>query len=138
MMRKLSTMIVLIIFILTGCLGGIENEEQNIEVQKRVEGKFEDFRKITDHIKVIKVNKVLDDTVWENVKVDMSRLPEYQFIFTFKNPDIEAKAVLYQVWFSPNKDKLEIVKGDNQYAQLTKEHSTILFEIITGDKLGHK
>lgn len=36
----------------------------------------------------------------------------------------------------PNKDKLEVVRGNDEYAQLTKENSAILFEIITGDKIG--
>ncbi|MBM7583935.1 hypothetical protein JOC86_000472 [Bacillus pakistanensis] len=61
----------------------------------------------------------------------MSRPPDYQFVFQFKNPEIAAKAVLYQVWIGPNKDKLEIDQGDNQYAQLKKDNSAILFEIIT-------
>lgn len=65
----------------------------------------------------------------------MSRPPDYQFVFQFKNPNIEVKAVLFRVWISPNKEKLEIVQGDNQYAQLTKEQSAIMFEIITGDKI---
>lgn len=115
--KFLSIMIVLILFIMTGCSAGIENEEQKIEVQKRVEGKFEDFREVTDFIQVSKVKEVLDDTVWKNAKVDMSRPPDYQFVFQFKNPEIATKAVLHQVWISPNKDKLEIVQGDNQYAQ---------------------
>lgn len=130
-------MAVLTLFIVTSYSTGIENEEQNIEVQKRVgvEVEYEDFREVTDNKKVLKAKKLLDDTDWRNAKVNMSRPPDYQFVFQFKKPKIEAKAVLYQVWISPNKDKLEVVQGDNQYAQLTKENSATLFEIIAGDKL---
>ena len=59
----------------------------------------------------------------------------YRFSFQFKNPKIEAKAVLYQMWISPNKDKVEVMMGDNQYAQLTIENAATLFEIITGETL---
>jgi hypothetical protein len=126
------------LIIITGCSNGIEKEEQIIEVQKRVgnENKYEDFRKITDPKQVLKVKEILNKTKWENEKVNMSRPPDYQFVFLFKNPDIiQEKVVLHSVWISPNKDKLEIVQGDNQYAQLTEENSANLFEIITGGKL---
>ena len=137
-LRNISLgLVTIFLIIVTGCSIGIENEEQLIEVRKRVgnENEFEDFRKITDNKKVQEVKKILNETDWENAKVSMSRPPDYQFVFQFKNPNIMAKAVLHRVWISPNKDKLEIVQGDNQYAQLTKEQSAIMFEIITGDKL---
>ncbi|WP_230130182.1 hypothetical protein [Bacillus sp. CECT 9360] len=135
--RLFFGLITIFLIIVTGCSNGIESEEQLIEVQKRVrdQNNFEDFKKVTDREQVLKVKEILNETDWEDAKVSMSRPPDYQFVFQFKNPEIEAKSVLHKVWISPNKDKLEIVQGDNQYAQLTKENSTILFEIITGDKL---
>jgi hypothetical protein len=122
--------------ILTGCSGGL-GDAQKIKVQILVgeEMEYEDLTIVTDQKQVLKVKEILMDTQWEKSKVDMIRPPDYQFVFQFKNPNIEAKAVLHQVWISPNKDKLEIVQGNTQYAQLTKESSGILFEIITGDKL---
>jgi len=137
-MRNLSLVfIVICLFVLTGCLNKIGNDEQIIEVQKRVgdNNEYEDFKVVSDNNQVLQVKEILDDTDFENAKVEMSRPPDYQFVFQFKNPEIEAKAVLFQLWISPNKDKVEMVKGENQYAQLTKENSAIMFEIITGDKL---
>lgn len=129
--------ITIFLIIVTGCSNGIDNEAQVIEVQKRVGdvNEFEDFRRIIDNDKVQKVKEILRKTDWENAKVNMSRPPDYQFIFQYKDPNIDAKAVLYTVWISPNKDKLEIIRGDDQYRQLSKEQSAIMFEIITGDKL---
>jgi len=126
------------IIIVTGCSNEIVNEEKIIKIQKRVgnENKFEDFRKVTDSKQVIKVKDILHETDWENAKVDMARPPDYRFTFQYKNSEIKAKAVGYELWVSPNKDKIEIVKGTNQYAQLSKENSAKLYEIITGDKLG--
>jgi len=136
---KLRKILLALIFlmIITGCSNGIENEEQLIEVQKRLgnEKKFADFRKIADKKKVQKVKEIINETDWKNAEVSISRPPDYQFVFQFKNPKIAAKAVLHSVWVSPNKDQLEIVRGENQYAQLSKEQSAIMFEIITGDKL---
>jgi hypothetical protein len=136
-------LITIFLILVTGCSNGIEiangkeNEKELIKVQKRVgnENKLEDLRRITDNKKVQKVKEILDETDWENAKVSMSHPPDYKFVFQFKNPNIKAKAVLHRVWISPNGDKLEIVQGENQYAQLSKEQSAIMFEIITGDKL---
>ncbi|MDF9759493.1 hypothetical protein OKW24_001266 [Peribacillus simplex] len=121
--KLLFVFIFVVIFIATGCSGGLENEEQKIDVQKRVgdENKYEDFKVVIDNEQVLKLKEILDETNWENAKVEMPCPPDYRFVFQFKNPKIEAKAVLHEVWISPNKDKLEIVQGDNQYAQLTKE-----------------
>ena len=41
----------------------------------------------------------------------MARPADYHFVFQFKNPKIEAKATLYQIWVIPNKDKIEIIAG---------------------------
>jgi len=55
--------------------------------------------------------------------------------FNLNNPKIEEKVVLYEIWISPNKDKAEVVKGDNEYVLLNEENSTDLFEILTGGRL---
>ncbi|WP_002146773.1 hypothetical protein [Bacillus cereus] len=129
--------IAICLFIVTGCLNKIGNEEQVIKVQKRVgdDKKYEDLKVVTDNNQVLQVKKILNDTHFKNEKAEMSRLPDYRFSFQFKNPKIEAKAVLYQMWISPNKDKVEVMMGDNQYAQLTIENAATLFEIITGETL---
>lgn len=135
--QNLFVSLTMILFVITGCSSGIENEEQSIEVQKRIgdENKYEDFKEITDNKKVQKVKSILDKADWENAKVDMVRPADYRFGFQFKNPEIEAKAVLYEIWISPNIDKVEVVKGDNEYVQLNEENSTVLFEILTGERL---
>ncbi|MDA1679690.1 MULTISPECIES: hypothetical protein [unclassified Bacillus cereus group] len=124
------------IFIITGCSNVLENEDQRIEVQKRIgANEYEDLKVVTDNNEVLQVKKILQDTTFENKKVEMSRPPDYQFVFQFKNPKIEAKAVLYQIWVSANKEKLEIKAGDNRYALLEGKHATTLFQIVTGEKL---
>lgn len=90
---------------------------------------------MTDNNEVMQVKKILKDTTFENKKVEMSRPPDYQFVFQFKNPKIEAKALLYQIWISPNKGKVEIISGDNRYAQLEGKNAATLFQIVTGEKL---
>ena len=129
-------MISIYIFIITGCSIGLENEEQRIEVQKNIgDNEYEDFKVVTDNNEVMQVKKILKDTTFENKKVEMSRPADYHFVFQFKNPKIEAKAVLYQIWISPNKDKVEIISGGNRYAQLDEKNAATLFRIVTGEKL---
>ncbi|PFO67561.1 hypothetical protein COJ86_21140 [Bacillus cereus] len=135
--RNWSLVIISIcIFIITGCSNVIENEDQRIEVQKRIgDNEYEDLKVVTDNNEVLQVKEILHGTTFENKKVEMSRPADYHFIFQFKNPKIEAKAVLYQIWVSADKEKLEIKSGDNQYALLEGEHAATLFQIVTGEKL---
>ncbi|MCC2336742.1 hypothetical protein OCF13_23775 [Bacillus tropicus] len=127
--------ITIVIFIVTGCSNIIGNEDQTIKVQKHVDNKYEDLKVVTDNKQVRQVKKILNDAHFENKKVEMSRPADYHFIFQFKNPKIEAKAVLYQIWISPNKDKIEIIAGNSQYVQLEGENAATLFQIVTGEKL---
>ncbi|MEY2305754.1 hypothetical protein [Bacillus tropicus] len=134
--RNLSVVfITIVIFIVTGCSNIIGNEDQTIKVQKRVNDTYEDLKVVTDNKQVRQVKKILNDAHFENKKVEMSRPADYHFIFQFKNPKIEAKAVLYQIWISPNKDKIEIIAGNSQYVQLEGENAATLFQIVTGEKL---
>ncbi|MGH0950126.1 hypothetical protein [Bacillus mycoides] len=135
--RNLTLVIVFMcIFIVTGCSNILGNEDQRIEVQKHVgDDKYEDFKIVTDNNQVLQVKKILNDIHFENKKVEMSRSADYHFVFQFENPKIKAKAVLYQIWISPNKDKVEVMAGDNRYAQLEGKNAATLFEIVTGEKL---
>ncbi|WP_010676638.1 hypothetical protein [Bacillus timonensis] len=132
--------IVLITLLLLVGSGCAKNEEQIIDVQKRVgeENNYEDFHKISDHELVQKVKEIVRDVDWEMAKVEMARPADYRFAFQFKNPNAEAKAVLYELWISPNKDKVELViEAESKYAQLNEKDSAALFEIVTGEKLSN-
>lgn len=120
-----------------GCLNVVVDEEQKIEVQQRVgdESVYEDFNEITNNDQVKKVKKILSDIEWKDAKVQMAHPPDYRFMFQFINPDLQAKAVSYNLWISPNGDLVEIVKEDNAYTKLNMEDSSILFEILTGENL---
>ncbi|AYF07267.1 MULTISPECIES: hypothetical protein [Bacillus] len=135
--RNWSLVIISIfIFIITGCSNVLENEEQRIEVQKHIgDNEYGELKVVIDNNEVLQVKKILTDTAFENKKVEMSRPADYHFIFQFKNPKIEAKAVLYQIWVSANKDKVEIISGDNRYAQLQDKNAATLFQIVTGEDL---
>jgi len=111
-------------------------ERQKIEVQKiNEEGNYEDFKEITSSKKVKRVKKILHNADWEQVKVDMGRPPDYQFIFQFINPSINAKAISYSVWINPNNNTLEVVQGDQQYVHLDEKDASILFDVLTESNL---
>ncbi|MEI5908183.1 hypothetical protein WAK64_14080 [Bacillus spongiae] len=137
-MKSFQYFIVFIAIIIGGCSNGIETEEQYIEIQKRIgdENKYEDLREITDNEQVQNVKKIVDDIVWETAKVNMVRPADYKFVFIYKNPDIQVKVVLYELWISPNNEQVELVIGAaSQYIQLGKDESAELFEILTSGKL---
>jgi hypothetical protein len=124
-------------FFITGC-SSIENEDQKIKVQKRFdnENNYKDFKELTKEKEVQKVKKILDKADWKNAKVDMVRGADYRFAFQFKNPNIEAKTVLYELWISPNNEQVELVIDiESKYVQLNKNNSIELFQILTGKKL---
>ncbi|MDQ1143815.1 hypothetical protein QE429_000642 [Bacillus sp. SORGH_AS 510] len=139
-MKKLNYLIVFIGIIslfAAGCNGVTKNEEQYIKVEKRVENedKYEDFKKITANTKVQKVKDIIENSDWENAKVSMVRPPDYRFVFQFKNPEIKAKAVLYELWISPKKDQVELViDAQSKYIQLDKKKSASLIKILTSEK----
>jgi hypothetical protein len=124
-------------FFISGC-SSIGNGEQKIKVQKRfdTENNYKDFKEITKNEDVQKVIKILDKADWENAKVDMVRRADYRFGFQFKDPNIQAKALLYELWISPNNEQVELVIDiESKYVQLNKNKSAELFEILTGKKL---
>ncbi|MDX8342456.1 hypothetical protein [Rossellomorea sp. YZS02] len=129
-----SFVTIVVVLMLAACSG----EKQNIVVEKRVsdENKYEEFNKVTDTKQVEEVRAILSDTHWTEAQVDFIRPPDYQFIYEFKNPDTEAKPVLYKMWISPKKDSLEVIQGEYDYAHLPKKESARLFEILTGESLG--
>jgi hypothetical protein len=140
MQMKRMALIILAI-LLVGCQGnvlGIGDEKQNIVVEKQVGDKdqYEEFNKVTDTKQVEEVREFLADVHWKDAQVDFIRPPDYRFVYEFKNPNIDAKPVLHQVWISPMKDELEVMQGLNEYAKLTKEDSARLFKILTGESLG--
>ncbi|MFI8575423.1 hypothetical protein ACIGEL_06885 [Rossellomorea aquimaris] len=137
MLRKYTASLCLLIsfllWIVTGCTPSIENEEQKIIVQKRIgnENKYEESKEISDNQQVLHIKRILGEANWKDAHVEFVRPADYQFVFQFKNPSIEAKAVLFSVWVSPKEDLLELTRGDHEFTQLTKEESARLYGIIS-------
>lgn len=148
-MISLKTNKILIVFIgiflvlIVGCSTGvksdeIKNEGNKIVVEKQVgeAGQYENCNEIKDTKEVQKVKDILDNISWENAKVSMGHPPNYRFYFENTNGKLKASEVIYALWISPNKDKVELViDSKGKYIQLNKEKSAELFEIIIGKKL---
>ena len=121
---------------MAGCSGnGLENEGNKVIVQKRVgeEDNYAHFKEITDEASVTKAKKILDSIRWENAEVSMAYPPHYKFRLAEEN---EQPDLLYSLWISPNKDKVELViEGKSKYAQLSKKKSARLYEAITDENL---
>ena len=142
--QKLLFAILLTVLFVTGCsnrvnvVNEVENQAHEVIVQKRVGDKNEypHFRGVSDAKLVSKAITILDEANWENAKVEMENPPHYKFNFNYANNEIKSNRVIYALWISPNKDKIELVmQGESKYVQLTKEKSAELFEIITGSQL---
>jgi hypothetical protein len=139
-LKYFITFIVIISTFITGCSNQIENEDQNIIVKRRIAdtNHYEEFKVVKNNEKVQQVREILDKADWAHAKVDMANIADYRFIFEFKNPEIQgqAKAVLYELWISPNKDQVELaINVSSEYVQLDKKSSAEIFKILTGRKL---
>lgn len=128
----------IITILIAGCSNLINDKVKYIDVEKRIsdENKYEEFNKITQNEQIEKVKEIVDNIDWEKAQVSMVRPPDYRFAFQYENPEIETKVALYELWISPNNDKVELViDAESKYVQLDKNHSAELFEILTGKKL---
>jgi hypothetical protein len=123
---------------IVSCSKEIDNEEQIIKFQKYMgnEDNYEEFKEINNNERVKQVKDIVDNIDWEDAKVSMVRPPDYRFGFQYKNPKFESKAAFYELWVSPNKDKVELViDAESKYIQLDKKKSAVLYELITEEKL---
>lgn len=143
-MKKIKYLISLfgiVSIFLVGCSNVRENEERYIQVQHRIgdENKYADFKEITDNEQVQKVKDILNEIDWEHAKVNMTHPPDYRFIFQYKNPKVESKAATYELWITPNNDKVELViDAESNYIQLDTANSAELFEILVGEELSNQ
>ncbi|WP_419883386.1 hypothetical protein ACN6MY_07370 [Peribacillus sp. B-H-3] len=116
----------------------VKNEGDKIIVQNR-SGKndeYEQLREITDKASVEIVKDILDNIRWVNAKVSMVHPAEYKFCFAGKNEKFQSITLIYELWISPNKDKVELViDSESKYVQLDKNKSQRLFKLLTGESL---
>ncbi|MEW9097334.1 MAG: hypothetical protein AB2417_19855 [Clostridiaceae bacterium] len=123
---------------IAGCSNRIDNEGNKIIVQKSLEedNKYEQHKEIIDDEAVQKVKDILHSISWENAKVNMAHPSDYKFYFVDKNEQSQSNKLIYDLWISPNNDKVELViDSESKYVQLDKNKSAKLFEILTGGKL---
>ncbi|KEZ47766.1 hypothetical protein [Metabacillus indicus] len=126
-----------VLFFLTGCAEDPDYEEQYIEVEKWAgdDNIYKVDREITSTKEVDEVRKAVDQADWTTAKASMARPADYRFTFQFTDRRIDAKAVLYELWISPDKDRVELViDAESKYAQLNKKDSAVVIEIVTGDE----
>ncbi|GKX66450.1 hypothetical protein [Inconstantimicrobium mannanitabidum] len=138
--------IFIIIFstLIVGCTKEMKNSENKIInsgnkiiVEKRTGTKnnYEYYSEIKDSKKVQDIKDILESVSWKNAQVNMAYPPLYKFHFAKDNN--EASDINYEVWVSPNKDKVELVIDNKaKYIQLDEKKSAKLFETLTGKKLG--
>ncbi|MBO0603534.1 hypothetical protein I2483_17855 [Sporosarcina sp. E16_3] len=65
------------------------------------------------------IEQILNNTKWGKAKVQMSNEPDNELVLN---------DVVYKIWLTPTKDQVEIVKGTEHYAKLTKEDSIVFIK----------
>lgn len=131
----------MLLVIVTVCSSNIKNQENKMQgnkvvVERQVNGEnnYELYSEITDSKEVQNIKDILNSTKWENAKVDMVHPAEYKF--HFEDTNSKTIGADFELWISPNKDKVELViSSESKYAQLDKEKSEKIFKLITGKNL---
>lgn len=142
--NKIFICLISIFLVLTvGCTNGTKNERNRIKnegnkiiVEKRVgeADKYEYYNEIEDSKEVQNAKDILNTISWENAKVSMAYPPHYKF--HFEDTNSKSSGVIYELWISPDKGKIElVVDSADKYVHLNKEVSGKLFKIITGKEL---
>ena len=119
---------------------GFKNKGNIIVIEKQVgkENTYDDFNEIRDSKEVQKLKDLLASITWIRTKVSMEHPANYKFHFDYINEEHRPNGLVYALWISPSKDKIEIIMENKpRYAQLDKEKSAELFEIIAGNKLAN-
>ena len=144
MVISLKTNKIVIVFIsiflvlIVGCTNGIKIEGNKIVVEKRVgeSDKYEYYNEVKDRKEVQSVKNILNSISWVNATACMAYPPHYKFHFEDTTIKQESNGLIYELWVSPNKDKISLViDRESKYVQLNKEKSVELFKIITGKNL---
>jgi major membrane immunogen (membrane-anchored lipoprotein) len=137
--KFLFTAIIAFCLLLTGCSNSdlnnlVKSTDQKMTIQKRVgnSDNYEAFKEITDKKKVQKAIRTVKNADRANVKVEMSRYPDYKFQFPFKDRDSrEDKIASYSLWVNSNGKKIEIVTDSGKYVELNEQESKDLYKILT-------
>lgn len=62
--------------------------------------------------------------------------PQYKFYFEAIKEKKPSEDISYDMWISPRKDKIELVREpEGNYINLNEKTSKLLFKLLTGDNL---
>lgn len=127
-MRKglsVFSLLSLIIFVVGCHQQAAEMRTLIIEKQTGIKDHYKQIKEIKGKDKIETVLDLLLSANWENAKVSMHHPPNYKI----NN--------LYNIWITPQKNRLEIViQGKSKYTKLSEKDSQTLYEIMTDKKLG--
>ena len=134
----ISVFLIVVAVLIVHYINGFKNVGNKIVVEKQA-GKantYEDFNEIKNGNEVQKVKDILENVKWEKSDESMKHPCDYKFHFDYLYEEHKSSGLVYELWISPNKDKVELVMEDKRrYIQLNKEKSEELFRIIAGKKL---
>ncbi|MGM1033419.1 MAG: hypothetical protein ACQEXK_13240 [Bacillota bacterium] len=128
---RFLTSICIVLLLLSGCSN---KNEQLISIQKNAGNKAYTFVAYKEHFesnKTLKLMEIINKSDWEKSKLnlDNDRYPDY--IFYFNKHKRGTKIVVYSVWLSPLKDKIQLTKDDgNDYMEVNKDDSKFLYDVI--------
>lgn len=103
----------------------------NFHISKPHEQTYSVYKKIENLETINSILNVLNQISWEEAEVDMTRQPDFKITVVNINPTAYFNPIIFDLWITPNKDKLEIIiEGRSKYQKLSKQDSAILLDII--------
>ncbi|AAK78040.1 hypothetical protein HGI32_16175 [Clostridium acetobutylicum] len=140
-MLKMNRVFIIFIFVLlaVGCSNVVKNTEGStllVEKQSTIKGKYEYCNNIKDEKEVQNIKKIINSINWKDAKVSMVYPPQYKFYFEAIKEKKPSEDISYDMWISPRKDKIELVREpEGNYINLNEKTSKLLFKLLTGDNL---
>ncbi|MEA3319641.1 MAG: hypothetical protein U9Q88_06405 [Bacillota bacterium] len=102
------------------------NDQKQVNVEKRTEAGYITINVLETREEIEKLESFFEDKQWaEDMEVQMATPPEYRFTLN---------GSIFAVWITPLGDELELIReGEAVYIKLGNQHSSILFELLTGE-----
>lgn len=100
-------------------------------VQKRIgtDNRYEVHKEITEPQDVTRIQRLLEEEKWSQAKIEWQTPPAYKLSFQ-PTDGREAKAIIYDVWFTNGFAEIYIA-GLHKYKKLSLKDSAVLEQTLT-------
>jgi len=102
----------------------------NLHINKPDGQGYAVYKKIEDDETVQTVLDILSNVSWENVKIEMTRRPDYKMLTANIDRAVSYEPITYAIWISPKKNIEVLIEGQSKYGKVIEAESKKLLSIL--------